>query len=75
MIHVETVRKFKNYLIPEFINKLSNESWDNVFSNEDVNEMFNSFLNDYLRIFNSCFPLQTVTTKENFIKINGLQKE
>jgi hypothetical protein len=70
-----TVRKFNNYLIPEFINKLSNQSWDNVFGNKHVNEMFNSFLNDYLRIFNSCFPLQTVTTKENSIKKNGLQKE
>jgi exonuclease III len=69
-----TVRKFNNYLIPEFINKLSNESWDNIFGNEDVNEMFNFFLNDYLRIFNSCFPLQTVTTKENFIKKNWITK-
>jgi hypothetical protein len=70
-----TIRKFRNYYIPDFINKLSNESWDNVFNNDDINEMFNFFLNDYLRIFNSCFPLQTVKTKNSYKKINGLLKE
>ena len=69
-----TIRKFDNYLIPEFINKLRNESWENVFSNEGINEMFNSFLNDYLRIYNSCFPLQTVTTKNNSTKNKWITK-
>ena len=69
-----TIRKFDTYLIPEFINKLSNESWDNVFNKEDTNEMFNSFLNDYLRIFNSCFPPQTVTVKNNSIKNKWITK-
>jgi hypothetical protein len=69
-----TVRKFNNYLIPEFINKLSNETWDSVFNSEDVNEIFNSFLNDYLRIFNSCFPLQTELPKGNFTKRNWITK-
>lgn len=69
-----TIRKFDNYLIPEFINKLSNESWENVFSNEGVNEMFNSFLNDYLSIYNSCFPLQTVATKNNSTKNKWITK-
>jgi len=27
--------------------------------------LYNSFLNDYLRIFNSSFPLQTVMVKNN----------
>jgi hypothetical protein len=53
---------------------LSNESWDNVFNKEDVNEMFNSFLNDYQRIFNSYFPLQTVTVKNNSIKNKWITK-
>jgi len=69
-----TIRKFHNYYIPEFINKLSNESWDNVFINDDINEMFNSILNDYLKIFNSCFPLQTVKTKNNYTKNNWITK-
>ena len=69
-----TIRKFDTYLIPEFINKLSNELWDNVFNKEDTNEMFNSFLNDYVRIFNSCFALQTVTVKSNSIKNKWITK-
>ena len=36
--------------------------------------MFNSFLNDYLRIFNSCFPLHTVMTKNNFTKNKWITK-
>jgi hypothetical protein len=69
-----TTRKFDNYSISEFIDKLSNESWDNIFYNEDINVMFNSFLNNYLRIFNLCFPLQTVMTKNNFIKTKWITK-
>ena len=60
--------------MPEFINKLSNESWDNVFNTEDINEMFNSFLNDYLMIFNSCFPPQTKAVKNNTIKNRWITK-
>jgi hypothetical protein len=36
--------------------------------------MFNPFLNVYQRIFNSCFPLQTVSIKENSIKKNWINK-
>ena len=32
------------------------------------------FLNDYLRIFNSCVPLQTVTVKKNSIKSKWITK-
>jgi hypothetical protein len=52
-------------VLSDFINKLSKESWDTLFNNEDVNDMFNYFLNDYLRIFNSSFPLQTVMIRKN----------
>jgi len=45
------------YTILDFIFKLSNESWDGVFNNNDVNLMFNSFLNTYLKIFYFSFPL------------------
>jgi hypothetical protein len=37
--------------------QLSYETWDTVFDGEDINQIFNSFLNTYLRIFYSCFPL------------------
>jgi len=74
---LKTHRNFNNHTISEFINKLSNESWDMVFyknNNEDVNDMFNSFLNNYIMIFNSSFPLQTLMTKKNLIKSKWITK-
>jgi hypothetical protein len=50
------VRKVNKHTILDFTYNLSNESWEGVFNN-DVNLMFNSFLNTHLRIFYSCFPL------------------
>ena len=51
----ETVRKINECTISDFINKLSNKSWDTTFNSDDVNAMFNSFSNIYLRIYSS-FP-------------------
>jgi hypothetical protein len=45
----------------EFQNSLSNEPWDQVFDSSDVNKIFNSFLNTYLRIFYASFPLKKLT--------------
>ena len=61
----KTVRKINKYTIPDFIATLSSESWDSIFNSEDVNVMFNSFLNIYLRIFYSSFPLKKVTSSNN----------
>lgn len=36
---------------------LSHEQWDEIFTESDVNEMFNKFLNIYLRCFNHSFPI------------------
>jgi hypothetical protein len=40
---------------------LNNESWDNIINCTKVNESFNIFLNTFLIIFESCFPMQYVT--------------
>ena len=45
------------------MDKLSCESWDTIFSSEDVDDMFNSFLNIYLRIFYSSFPFKKVFSR------------
>ena len=50
-------RKINKYTTLDFIYNLSNESWEEVFKATDINLMFNSFLNIYLRIFYSCFPI------------------
>jgi hypothetical protein len=43
--------------------KPSFESWETVFENDDIDTMYNSFLNTYLTIFYSSFPLKKINTK------------
>jgi len=62
---LQFIRKIDQHTIPDFIYKLSNESWDCVFDSEDVGLMFNSFLNTYLRIFYSSFPLIRSKSRNN----------
>ena len=53
-------RKFNKSLALDFNIKLSYESWDSVFSYNDVNLSFNNFLNTYLRTFYSSFPMKKI---------------
>jgi hypothetical protein len=64
-------RNINKYSMAEFQNNLSYESWEQVFDSNDVNEMFNSFLNTYLRIFYTSFPLKKVNqnTKTHWITV------
>jgi hypothetical protein len=51
---IYTIRNIHNYSMEEFRTELRYESWDSVFGyngNIDVDILFNSFLNNYLRIF------------------------
>jgi hypothetical protein len=60
------IRKINACSINDFILKLSHESWDSVFSSDDVKAAFNSFIDSYQRILNSSFTLKRVnTTKKN----------
>ena len=59
----QTIRKINKYTISDFLDKLSCESWDTIFSSEDIDDMFNSFLNIYLRIFYFSFPLKKVFSR------------
>jgi len=61
----KTVRKINKYTVSDLIDKLSCESWDSIFNSEDVNAVFNSFLNIYLKIFYSSSPLKKVTNCNN----------
>jgi hypothetical protein len=67
---LKIIRKVDKHTIFDFIYNLSNESWESVFNNNDVNQMFNSFLNTYLRIFYSSFPL--IKTKSRNYKNNWI---
>jgi len=43
------IRNINKNTIAEFHFQLSWEQWDNIFGNNNVNKMFNNFLNAYLR--------------------------
>jgi hypothetical protein len=60
----QSIRKVDKYTISDFIYKLSNESWNSVFDNNDGNLKFNSFLSIYLRIFYSSFPLVRIKRRQ-----------
>jgi hypothetical protein len=49
-------RKFDKGSLADFNYKLSSEIWNDVFEENDVNVMFNSFLNIFLRHFYASFP-------------------
>jgi len=50
------IRNFSKHNIHNFKTHLSYEIWDTVFGKHDVDEIFNSFHNTFLRIFHSSFP-------------------
>ena len=54
-------RKYNKSSVLDFNLKLSYESWENVFSYDDINVSFNNFLNTYLRIFYSSFLVKKVS--------------
>ena len=51
------LRKTNRDSICNFKDLLSYENWEDVFLENNVNIIFNNFLNTYLRIFNTCFPI------------------
>ena len=62
------IRNINNCSIEEFKTRLSYESWGSIFGyngNMDVDVLFNSFLNNYLRIFYTSFPFCKIIEKRN----------
>jgi hypothetical protein len=45
------IRSISKNTITDFLIKLSYETWEATFTSSDINTVFNSFLNTYLRIF------------------------
>jgi exonuclease III len=61
-----TTRSLNIYSIKDFKITLSYESWDGVFSHNEstnVDTLFNSFLNNYLRLFCTSFPSCKISVK------------
>ena len=57
------IRKVDQQTISDFILALSNQSRSNIFYTDDVNLMYNSFLNTYLRILYTSFALTRVKSQ------------
>jgi hypothetical protein len=60
--HFKVIRTFDENSSNDFLNKRSYKIWDTTFSSEDINTMFNAFLDTYLKIFYSSFPPSQNTT-------------
>jgi hypothetical protein len=54
------VRNINKNNIAEFQLLLSWEQWENIFGNNNVNNMFKNFLNTYLRCFYASFPKKKI---------------
>ena len=52
---------FTKDLSSTFLDTLSSELWKNVYEHVEINKTFNLFLNTFLSIFESCFPIPTTT--------------
>ena len=59
--HVYYKRDINQLTIMEFQLRLSYETWEKIFTKNDVNEIYNSFLNIFLRHYYFCFSV----TKNN----------
>jgi hypothetical protein len=59
-------RVINDHLLNNFVEQLSYESWESIFSNDDVNTIFNHFSDTYLKIFQSCFLV-----KRKLISLNS----
>ena len=65
--HVYYKRNINQLTIVEFLLKLSYDTWDSIFTKNDVNEIYNSFLDTFLRHYHYCFPV-TKTNKPSYCK-------
>ena len=58
------IRNFSKEYIHDFQSKLSYESWDTIFGENNVDKIFNNFHNIVLRIFYSSFPKRTIQVQK-----------
>jgi hypothetical protein len=59
------IRKVDNNTIGNFTYLLSHENWENVFLEENVNVLYNNFINTYLRILYASFPFVRLKNSQN----------
>jgi hypothetical protein len=61
--------KISKHLLNEFQTSISDEPWENVFSNNDndTNTIFNNFLNTFLRKFYASLPKKIVRNSKAWL--------
>ena len=58
----QKIRAINKITLTNFQALLKQEMWESVYHNEDVNDMFNSFLSTFLNIFEASFPVKYKST-------------
>jgi hypothetical protein len=56
-------RQIDKYTILDFNTKLSHETWEVIFTENDINTSFDKLFNTYIRLFHSSFPFKKVYYK------------
>lgn len=59
------IRIFSEAATNQFILRLKEEDWHDIFITNDPNEKYKMFLNTYLRYYEESFPLKTQSIKSN----------
>jgi len=58
------IRIFSQRNMNKLEEKLSNESWNNVYEMQDCDDAFNAFQDKFSHLYNTCFPLTTLSRKK-----------
>ena len=58
------MRTFNDDNLHKFNENLSNAKWSSFRNMEDPNEAYNDFIEEYSRIYNTCFPLKVLKGKQ-----------
>jgi hypothetical protein len=61
-------RKYIKDNVKKFITMLSSETWEEIYVQSGINEIYNQFLNIFLDYFNKVFPLKSSIKRD--VKIN-----
>ena len=56
-------RSFSDTNLHNFNESLSNIDWSKLLNQKDPNESYNGFINEYSKLFQSCFPLKAIKGK------------
>ena len=57
------IRKFNDKSITQFKNQLATTDWTIVLETQEPNLAYDTFLKQFLKIYNTCFPLTWITIK------------